>query len=386
MCCHTLSFKEKIMVNKDFFEALRLLEEERGISQEKMIGMLEAGLTAAYKKHLGEAMLSQVKLNPEKHTIKFYSGKMIVEAVEDPDKEISLTDAKEIKKSYKVGEIVWKEENPKNFNRIAVQTAKQVVVQNIKEIEKQTISSDIAEKEGKLIVANVRRTDGDNIYLEIGGTTLEGLLTSRDCLPDDKFRIGDKIKVFVRHIKDDYKGVVVQVTRTNPAFVKKLMEIEIPEIANGDIEIVSISREAGLRTKVAVSTNIEGLDAVGACIGNKGMRINNIINELHGEKIDIINYSSNPQEYIVAALSPATVNEVIFDEHAQTAQVLVPENKLSLAIGKGGHNVRLAAKLTGYKLDVKGEKERVKTNDVVVANDVNIIVDDVDENIFDDID
>ena len=374
------------MVNKDFFEALRLLEEERGIPQEKMIGMLEAGLTAAYKKHLGEAMLAQVKLNPEKHTIKFYSGKMVVETVEDPDKEISLADAKEIKKSYKVGDMVLKEENPKNFNRIAVQTAKQVVVQNIKEIEKQAISSDIAEKEGKLIVANVRRTDGDNIYLEIGGTTLEGLLTSRDCLPDDKFRIGDKIKVFVRHIKDDYKGVVVQVTRTNPAFVKKLMEIEIPEIANGDIEIVSIAREAGLRTKVAVSTTIEGLDAVGACIGNKGMRINSIINELHGEKIDIINYSANPQEYIVAALSPATVNEVIFDEHAQTAQVLVPENKLSLAIGKGGHNVRLAAKLTGFKIDVKGEKERVKTNDIVVANDVNIIVDDVDENIFDDID
>lgn len=374
------------MVNKDFFEALRLLEEERGIPQEKMIGMLEAGLTAAYKKHLGEAMLAQVKLNPEKHTIKFYSGKMVVETVEDPDKEISLADAKEIKKSYKVGDMVLKEENPKNFNRIAVQTAKQVVVQNIKEIEKQAISSDIAEKEGKLIVANVRRTDGDNIYLEIGGTTLEGLLTSRDCLPDDKFRIGDKIKVFVRHIKDDYKGVVVQVTRTNPAFVKKLMEIEIPEIANGDIEIVSIAREAGLRTKVAVSTTIEGLDAVGACIGNKGMRINSIINELHGEKIDIINYSANPQEYIVAALSPATVNEVIFDEHAQTAQVLVPENKLSLAIGKGGHNVRLAAKLTGFKIDVKGEKERAKTNDIVVANDVNIIVDDVDENIFDDID
>ena len=374
------------MVNKDFFEALRLLEEERGIPQDQMISMLEAGLTAAFKKHLGEAMLSQVKLNPEKHTIKFYSGKMIVETVEDSDKEISLEDAKLIKKSYKVGEIVWKEENPKDFNRIAVQTAKQVVVQNIKEIEKKAIHSDIAEKEGKLIVANVRRIDGDNIYLEIGGTTLEGLLTNRDCLPDDKFHIGDKIKVFVRHIRDDYKGAVVQVTRANPAFVKKLLEMEVPEIANGDIEIVNIVREAGLRTKVAVKTSITGLDAVGACIGNKGMRINTIINELHGEKIDIINHSEDAVEYITAALSPATVNEVIVDETTQNVQVLVPENKLSLAIGKGGHNVRLAAKLTGYKLDVKGEKERAKTNDVLMANDVNIIVDDVDENIFDDID
>ncbi len=374
------------MVNKDFFEALRLLEQERGIPQDQMIGMLEAGLTAAYKKHKGEAMLAQVKLNPEKHTIKFYSGKMVVETVEDSDKEISLEDAKEIKKSYKLGDIVLKEENPKDFNRIAVQTAKQVVVQSIKEIEKKTIYNDIAEKEGKLIVANVRRIDGDNVYLEIGGTTLEGLLTERDCLPDDKFRTGDKIKVFVRHIRDDYKGAVVQVTRANTSFVKKLLEIEVPEIANGDIEIVNIVREAGLRTKVSVKTSIEGLDAVGACIGNKGMRINTIINELHGEKIDIINYSEDAVEYITAALSPATVNEVIVNENEQSAKVLVPENKLSLAIGKGGHNVRLAAKLTGYKLDVKGEKERAKTNDVLVAGDVNIIVDDVDENIFDDID
>jgi len=374
------------MVNKEFFEALRILEQERGISQERMIAMLEAGLTAAFKKHLGEAKLSQVKLNPEKHTIKFYSGKMIVETVEDPDKEITLADAKEIKKSYKLGEIVWKEENPKNFNRIAVQTAKQVVVQNIKEIEKQAISSDIAEKEGKLIVANVRRTDGENIYLEIGGTTLEGLLTKRDCLPEDNFRIGDKIKVFVRHIRDDYRGAVIQVTRSNPAFVKKLLEIEVPEIANGDIEIVNIVREAGLRTKVAVKTNIQGLDAVGACIGNKGMRINTIINELHGEKIDIINYSDDAREFIIAALSPATVNEVFADTNAQTAQVLVPENKLSLAIGKGGHNVRLAAKLTGYKLDVKPEKEYSHSNDVLIAGDVNIIVDDMDDDLFEDID
>lgn len=374
------------MVNKDFFEALRLLEQERGIPQEEMIAMLEAGLTAAYKKHLGEAMLAQVKLNPEKHTIKFYSGKMVVDEVEDSDKQISLDDAKQIKKSYKVGDIVLKEENPKNFNRIAVQTAKQVVVQNIKEIEKKTIYNDIAEKEGKLIVANVRRTDGENIYLEIGGTTLEGLLTKRDCLPDDNFRIGDKIKVFVRHIRDDYKGAVVQVTRSNPAFVKKLLEMEVPELSNGDVEIVNIVREPGLRTKVAVKANIAGLDAVGACIGNKGMRINSIINELHGEKIDIINYSEDAREFIIAALSPATVNEVYVDTSAQIAQVLVPENKLSLAIGKGGHNVRLAAKLTGYKLDVKGEKEYTHSNDVLVASDVNIIADDIDEDIFDDLD
>lgn len=374
------------MINKDFFEALRELETERGIPQETMINMMETALTAAYKKSLGEAKSAQVKLIPEKHTIKIYSYKTVVEQVEDAEKEISLADAKEIKKSYKLGDLVMKEENPKDFNRIAVQTAKQVIVQNIKEIEKKTIYNDIAEKEGKLIVANVRRIDGDNIYLEIGGTSLEGLLTDKDCLPDEAFKIGDKIKVFVRHIRDDYKGTVVQVTRTNPAFVKKLLEMEVPEIANGEVTIENVVREAGMRTKVAVSTSVEGLDAVGACIGNKGMRINNIISELHGEKIDIINYAQDAKTYITAALSPAQINEVIVDEASKSAQVLVPENKLSLAIGKGGHNVRLAAKLTGYKLDVKGEKERQHTNDVVVASDVNIIVDDIDENIFDDID
>lgn len=374
------------MINKDFFEALKDLETEKGISEEVMIGKLEQALTAAYKKNSGEAKSAMVKLVPEKNTIKIYSYKTIVEVVEDPEKEVSLEDAKLIKKSYKIGDKILKEESTKDFNRIAVQTAKQVIVQMIKELEKQTIYSDIAEKEGKLINASVRRIDGDNIYLEIGGTTLEGLLTEKDILPQDSFRIGDKIKVFVRHIKDDFKGAVVQVTRTSPGFVKRLLELEIPELSNGQISIINIVREAGLRTKVAVKSNIEGLDAVGACIGQTGMRINTVINELHGEKIDIINHSDDEKEYIISALSPAQVMSVIIDDATKTAKVEVPENKLSLAIGKGGHNVKLAAKLTGYKIDVKGAKEAVKSNDVIEASEVKIIADDIDENIFDDID
>ncbi|MBQ8431178.1 MAG: transcription termination/antitermination protein NusA [Clostridia bacterium] len=374
------------MINKDFFEALKDLETEKGISEEVMISKLEQGLTAAYKKNSGEAKSALVKLSPEKHTIKIYSYKTVVETVEDEEKEISLEDAKLIKHSYKLGDKVLKEESTKDFNRIAVQTAKQVIVQTIKELEKQTIYKDIAEKEGKLINASVRRIDGDNVYLEIGGTNLEGLLTEKDMLPQDSFRIGDRIKVFVRHIKDGFRGAVVQVTRSNPAFVKRLLEMEIPELINGQISIVNIVREAGLRTKVAVSTNIEGLDAVGACIGQNGMRINNIINELHGEKIDIINYSEDAKEYIISALSPAQVVSVEVDENSNSASVNVPENKLSLAIGKSGHNVKLAARLTGYKIDVKGVKEEVKTNDVIEASDVTIIADDVDENIFDDLD
>lgn len=373
------------MINKDFFEALKDLETEKGINEEVFISALEQALTAAYKKNSGMAKNAQVKLLPEKNTIKIYSYRTVVENVEDEEKEISLEEAKQIKHAYKIGDLVMQEESTKDFNRIAVQTAKQVITQKIKEIEKQSIYKDIAEKEGKLIVANVKRMDGENVYLEIGGTTLEGLLTKRDMLPSDNFHIGDRIKVYVRYIKDDFRGTVVQVTRTHANFVKLLLEMEVPELNNGEVNIVGIAREAGLRTKIAVSTSVPNLDPVGACIGNKGARINSVINELNGEKIDIINYSENPADYIVSALSPAEVSEITVDTVAGVANVQVPENKLSLAIGKGGHNVRLAAKLTGYKIDVKPavHAQEKKANDVVETSNASIVLDD---DIFSDID
>jgi len=373
------------MINKDFFQALKDLEAEKGINEEVFIAALEQALTAAYKKNSGMAKNAEVKLNPEKNTIKIYSYRTVVAEVEDEEKEISLEEAKQIKHSYKVGDQVKQEESTKDFNRIAVQTAKQVITQKIKEIEKQSIYKDIADKEGKLIVANVKRLDVDNVYLEIGGTTLEGLLTKKDMLPTDNFRPGDRVKVYVRHIKDDFRGAVVQVSRTHANFVKMLLEMEVPELNNGDVSIVNIVREAGLRTKISVSTTVANLDPIGACIGNKGARVNAVINELNGEKIDIITYSENPADYIVAALSPAEVSEITVDTAAGIANVLVPENKLSLAIGKGGHNVRLAAKLTGYKIDVKpvSDKPETKSNDVVSAGSANIILDD---DFFSDID
>ena len=373
------------MTNKDFFEALKDLEAEKGINEEVFISALEQALTAAYKKNSGMAKNAQVKLNPEKNTIKIYSYRTVVAEVEDEEKEISLEEAKQIKHAYKLGDLVMQEESTKDFNRIAVQTAKQVITQKIKEIERQSIYKDIAEKEGKIIVANVKRIDAENTYLEIGGTTLEGLLTKKDMLPSDSFRIGDRIKVYVRHIRDDFRGTVVQVSRVHVNFVKMLLEMEVPELNNGEVSIVGLVREAGLRTKIAVTTTLPNLDAVGACIGNKGSRINSVINELNGEKIDIINYSENPADYIVAALSPAEVSEITVDTAAGVANVLVPENKLSLAIGKGGHNVRLAAKLTGYKIDVKPTTalETPKSNDVVSTSSASIILDD---DFFDDID
>lgn len=372
------------MVNKDFFEALKDLENERGIEEGVFISALEQALTAAYKKNSGMAKNAEVKLSPEKNTIKIYSYRTVVENVEDEEKEISLEEARQIKHVYKIGDQVKQEESTKDFNRIAVQTAKQVITQKIKEFERQSIYKDIADKEGKLIVANVKRIDLDNIYLEIGGTTLEGLLTKRDLLPTDNLKVGDRVKVYVRHIKDDFKGTVVQVTRTHPNFVRMLLEMEVPELNNGEVTIVGLVREAGMRTKIAVSTDVPNLDPIGACIGNKGARINAVINELNGEKIDIINYSENPADYIVSALSPAEVSEITVDTAAGVANVLVPENKLSLAIGKGGHNVRLAAKLTGYKIDVKPAQAKQKeTTDVLSTSNANIILDD---NFFDDID
>ncbi len=374
------------MINKDFFEALKDLEAEKGINEEAFIQDLEQALTAAYKKNSGMAKNAQVRLFPDKNTIKIYSYRTVVAEVEDEEKEISLEDAKQIKHSYKIGDQVMQEESTKEFSRIAVQTAKQVITQKIKEREKQSNLKDFAEKEGKLIVANVKRIDLDNVFLELGGTSLEGLLTKKDMLPSDHLKQGDRVKVYVRHIKDDFRGTVVQVTRTHPNFVKMLLEMEVPELNNGDVKIVGLVREAGLRTKIAVSTTVPNLDAVGACVGNKGARINSVINELNGEKIDIINYSENPANYIVAALSPAEVSEITVDTAAGIANVLVPENKLSLAIGKGGHNVRLAAKLTGYKIDVKAAQQQSQTskqNDVVSTSSANIILDD---DFFNDID
>ncbi len=377
------------MQNKDFFEALEDLKTEKNIDSDFIIDALSQAMTVAYKKNYGEAKNAIVKLMPEKNTIKIYSYKTIVEEVEDPDKEISLEDALQIKKTYKIGDIVEQEENTKDFNRIAVQTAKQVIMQKLKELEREEISSVIAEKEGKLIVSNVRRLDGSNVYLDIPGTNLEGLLTERDILPSDHFNKGDRVKVYVRPVRDEYRGHVVQVTRSNVAFVRKLMELEIPEIQNGTIQIMNAVRDPGNRTKVAIKTLDKNLDAVGACIGNKGMRIGAIVSELHGEKIDIVVHSENPVEYIINAMNPAQIYEVEIDENSRAAVVSVPETKLSLAIGKGGQNVRLAAKLTGFKIDVKGvpvRDENTASPDTIVSEGASIIIDDDNDDLFDDID
>lgn len=343
------------MVNKDFFKALDELETEKKIDKEVFIQTLETALTSAYKKVYGEAKSAMVKLYPEKSTIKIYSYKTVADVVEDADKQISLADARLIKKSYKVGDIVAVEESTKDFGRIAAQTAKQVVMQKLRELERQNAISEISEKEDELLTTIVKRIDGDNVYVQIANSHTEGVMMKNDQIPTDKFNVGDRIKVYVKKIKDSLKGPQIQVSRSNIGFVRKLFELEIPEVANGEVKIKNIARDAGNRTKVAVYSDRPNVDAVGACVGNRGTRINTIINELNGEKIDLVEYSEDPLEYIARALSPAKVLSVETNDSLNMSQVIVPDDKLSLAIGKGGQNVRLAAKLTGWKIDVKPE-------------------------------
>ena len=347
------------MINKDFFQALEDLESEKKINKEAFIATLESALTSAYKKMYGEAKSAMVKLNPEKATIKIYSYKTVVDEVHDPDKEISLAEARLIKKSYKVGDIVTTEESTKDFGRIAAQTAKQVVMQKLKEMERQMALSELSEKEDELLTTIVKRIDNGTVYVQISNTNTEGVMLPSDQIPGEKFNVGDRVKVYVKKIKDSFKGTQIQVTRSNIGFVRKLFELEIPEVASGEIVIKNIARDPGNRTKVALYTDRPNLDPIGTCVGFHGQRIDTITAELNGEKIDLIEYSEDPLEYIAKALSPAKVISVETNESLHSSRVIVPDDKLSLAIGKNGQNVRLAARLTGWKIEVKPESSIV---------------------------
>ena len=367
------------MKSKDFFQALKDLEEQEGIKQEYFIEALETALTSAYKKNFGEAMSAAVELNPEKETINVYSYKTVVDEVLDPDKDISLADARLIKKSYKIGDVVRQKETPKEFGRIAAQTAKQVVMQKLREAKRGKIMENILNTKDSIITAIVRRVENDTVYLDLGAITqLEGVLADRDRIPGEKYVPNSRIKAYVKGIKEIFGNPFVQVSRAHHNFVRKLFELEVPEIANGEIEIKNIVREPGYRTKITVHTTDTRIDPVGACVGNKGMRVNAIVNELNGEKIDIVPYSDDPVKFITAALSPATVLYIQLNPDDKSCLAVVPDDKLSLAIGKSGQNVRLAVKLTGWKIDVKAKSAVPSINITEESSDV-----DSYENLFD---
>ncbi len=349
------------MTNKDFFAALADLEKEKGIPQQVFIESLENALASACKKQYTGAVGSvEIKLNPEKGTIDFFTVKNVVEEVVDRDNEISLDEAREIKKSYKVGDKVTEKFVPKDFSRIAAQTAKQVILQKLHETERDAAVSEFSDKEGELLVGIIRKIDAKNVYIELGKGQIEGLMLPSDQIPGEKYNVNDKIKVFVKRIKNGFRGAQVLVSRSAPGLVRKLFEEEVPEIKQGTVIIKEISREAGARTKIAIYSEDPRVDAIGACVGNKGARVNAIVEELKGEKIDIIPWSENPLEFIAKALSPAKVISVTQLEGENTAMAVVPDDKLSLAIGKDGQNARLAVRLTGWKIDVKSESAAAK--------------------------
>ena len=341
-------------MNSEFFEALDLLEKTRGIPKEYMLEKVEAALISAYKKDQGTSNV-RISINPDKKDIRVYKQLEVVEVVEDPQTQISLEEAKKLSRRHVLGGIVEMEVKPKNFRRLSAQNAKQVIVQGIREAERSMMIREYESKKEEVITALVLRVDDETGNVVVDTGTSRATLLKSEQIPGEVLRVDDRIKVFVSEVKkESMKGPLVTISRAQPGLVKRLFESEVPEIRDGVVLIRGISREAGSRTKMAVESRDENVDPVGACIGNRGMRIGAVVEELCGEKIDVIKYSEDPVEYIKAALSPADVQSVVIDAE-RSARVTVAADQLSLAIGKEGQNARLAARLTGYRIDIKSE-------------------------------
>lgn len=342
-------------MNAELFEALELLEKTKGIPVDYMLEKVEAALVSAFKKEYGTSSV-RVDINKEKKDVRVYKRRTVVEEVLNPKEEISLEEAQSISRRYELGAVVEDEIKTKNFGRISAQTAKQVIVQGIREAEKNNMAREYEKKREEVISAIVTKRDESTGDVWVDTGTSDVILHVSDQIPGEKLYVGDRIRVFVTEVnRDTEAGPLVTISRTAPGMIKRMFELDIPEIADGTVIVKGIAREAGSRSKISVYSRDPEVDAVGACIGNRGMRINAIVDELRGEKIDIIQYSEKPEEYIAASLSPAEALSVEFDGE-RSATVQVSGDQLSLAIGKEGQNVRLAAKLTGCKIDIKGIK------------------------------
>lgn len=356
-------------MNDQLLQALEQIEEEKGISRDELLGMIETALAAAFRKDYGEKNQNPVvKFDPENMGVKVYDVKTVVatpeEAEEDPQKLVDLESAREIaakggKKAhkYQVGDEIKTEITPKagtNFGRIAAQTAKQVIIQKLREAERNLQFSEFKSKERTLVNGVVQRVEGDTVLVDMGKST--GVLFPSEQIRGEKYSIGQRVKVLVLHVEPAAKGPKITLSRSHPDMVRKLFELEVPEIYNGSVEIKAVAREAGSRSKIAVIANQDGIDPIGSCVGQKGSRVQTVMAELGGEKIDIIEYSDDAVKFIANSLSPAKILNVQLDEENKEAKVGVLEDQLSLAIGKAGQNVRLAARLTGWKIDINGEK------------------------------
>ena len=341
-------------MNTEFFNAIELLEKEKGIPQAYMFEKIEAALSSALKKEFGGNTLVRVHIDPAKRDLRVYQQKEVVEEVEDPTTQISLADAKAISKRHKLGGMVEFEIKTKLLRRLSAGAAKSVIIQGIREGEHRAMQEAYESKRGEIITATVLKVDNEtgNVIVDTG--TGRAVLLKGEQIPGEVFEVGEKIKVFIQEVNKEIRGPLVTLSRIHPGFIRRMFELEIPEITEGVVIIKNVAREAGSRTKISVYSRDESVDAVGACIGNRGMRIDSILDELDGEKIDIIRYSEIPEDYVAEALSPATVISAEMDGE-RFCRVVVPADQLSLAIGKEGQNVRLAARLTGLKIDINAE-------------------------------
>lgn len=346
-------------MNQEFIGALKEIVKEKGISEELLFSTIEDALVAAYKKNYAGPTTSaqnvKVTINRETGEIHVYAQKVVVEDVYDKVTEIAIEEAKEINVKYDLDDIVDLEVTPKDFGRVAAQLAKGVVTQRIREEERNILYNEYKQLEYDIITGTVLRKDKGNVFVNLG--RMETSVGPNEQIPNEEYKFNEKIKLYVVEVKNGSKGAQILVSRTHPGLVKRLFESEVPEIQDGTVEIKSISREAGSRSKIAVYSNNTDVDPMGSCVGPKGSRVQAVVDELKGEKIDIIKWSKDPEEFISAALSPAKVLEVVANEETKSAKVVVEDNQLSLAIGKEGQNVRLAAKLTNWKIDIKSRSQ-----------------------------
>ncbi len=342
-------------MNEEFIQALTEIEKEKGIKKEVIFDALESALVSSYKKNFGSAQNVLVKIDRDIGTIEVFSVKTVVEEVEDENLEMTLEDAKKISPRYELGDVVNVKLMPKSFGRIAAQTAKQVVIQRIRDAERDVIFEDYTDRENEIITGQVQRISRGNVYVDLDKT--EAILPTSEQIIGETYSHGDRYKMLLLEVKRTTKGPQIILSRSHPNLVKRLFELEVPEIHDGVVEIFSIAREAGSRTKIAVFTRDEDIDPLGACVGFKGSRVKAIVDELHDEKIDIVIYEKDIASFIANSLSPSKVEKVFVNEYEKSALVVVPDYQLSLAIGKEGQNARLAAKLTNWKIDIKSESQ-----------------------------
>ncbi len=343
-------------MNAELLRALDQIEEEKGISKDVIVEAIEAALLSAYKKNFGAtAQNMRIEMDRESGEMRAYQVRTVVEEVDDPTLQIALSQVREWDPTAQVGEMVEVEVTPKDFGRIAAQTAKQVVVQRLREAERELVYKEFRDREGDIVTGIVQRIERKNVFLDLG--RIEAVLPPPEQIPREGYRQGERVKAYVVEVRQGTRGPQIVVSRTHPGLLKRLFEIEVPEVYEGIVEIKAIAREAGTRSKIAVASRDRNVDAVGACVGPKGSRVQAIVDELRGEKIDIVAWAPDVAQFAAAALSPAKVVRVEIDEATKTALVIVPDHQLSLAIGREGQNARLAAKLTGWRIDIKSESQ-----------------------------